>query len=190
MVYSEWPHIKRFWTDHCIAARHTKMPTILKHGDWKNKTHTHTKKAGYLVMQFLEMDCCARRPSHYKVQCKSASLMHFSTNRFSAILFFTGYTNFVTSWLANFTFSIFCKGLLFNKKMLCLQAEEILSFQGILFFWHPILFLYFRESNPCHFKWFTSNVILFPLKKQKWNSDFLLLQLGLASSVNLQHSEG
>ena len=136
---------KAFWTDHCIVARHTKIPTILKHGDRKNKTYTHKKKAGYLVMQFLETqqfletDCCARWPSHYKVQRKSTSLMHFSASRFSAILFFTGYTilwlpDLLISHLASFVKGFYSIRKCFAHKQRKFSPFRVYCFSDILYF--------------------------------------------------------
>ena len=165
---------------------HNSSPWVFGSGELKTTN-------GHLVMQFLEMDCCTRWPSGYKALHKNTNLMHFSAGRFSAgrfsaILFFTEYTTFVTSWFANFTFSIFLKGFYSIRKCFAHKERKFPPFR-VYCFSDILLFLYFRENNACHFKWFTSNVILFPLKKQKWNSDFLLLQLGLALRVNLQHSE-
>ena len=64
-------------TDRCTNGR--KMITIAhpEHSSGELKKQTKKKKNSLLVMQFLEMDCCARRPSRYKALHKSTSLMHF-----------------------------------------------------------------------------------------------------------------
>ena len=177
--------------DGCRRRRSRRRRTVGDHNSspWAFGSGELKTTNCHLVMQFLDMDCCTRWPSCYKALHKSTSLMHFSAGRFSAILFSQ---RILLLWLPDLLIShlaSFVKGFYSIRKCFAHKERKFPPFK-VYCFSDILLFLYFRENNACHFKWFTSSVILFPLKKQKWNSDFLLLQLGLALRVNLQQSEG